>query len=289
MITVFTPTYNRCNLLNRLYQSLVSQNNKNFEWLIVDDGSCDDTKQTVDEWIKDNKITIRYIYQINSGKYVAFNNGVQNANGNLFFCVDSDDYLPFGAIETIYDVWSNTQLEDVSGIIALKSYTDGKIIGNKICNSIKAASAFELTYKYNCGGERSLVYRTDILKNNLFPVIDGEKFVTECVVYDRIDQNYKLLILNEVLTVCEYQADGLTSNIFKTMLSNPTGYKIFYNQRIDMALTFKQRLGFIIRYNAFCFMSKDDKYNYTGKHRVVVKLTKPLGWLAVKYYNIKKR
>ena len=218
MITVFTPTYNRCNLLNRLYQSLISQTNKNFEWLIVDDGSCDDTKQTVDEWIKDNKIKIRYIYQINSGKYVAFNNGVQNAIGDLFFCVDSDDYLPFGAIETIYNVWSNTQLEDVSGIIALKSYTDGKIIGNKICDSIKVASAFELTYKYNCGGERSLVYRTDILKNNLFPVIDGEKFVTECVVYDRIDQNYKLLILNEVLTVCEYQADGLTSNIFKTML-----------------------------------------------------------------------
>ena len=288
MITIFTPTYNRSVLLERIYDSLIIQNNKDFEWLIVDDGSMDNTKEVVQKWIDEDKIKIRYIYQKNQGKYVAFNTGVNNANGELFFCVDSDDFLPNNAIELIYKAWSKNTYENIAGIIALKENTNGERLSDALPNSINKSSAYNLAFVHNCRGEWSLIYRTDILRNNLFPVISGEKFITECVVYDKIDLNFELILLNEVLTICEYQSDGLTSSIFSTMLKNPTGYKIFYNQRIDMAYTISERLGYIIRYNAFDILSKDNSFNYNGKYKLLVRMLKPLGWGLTKYYNYKK-
>ena len=123
MITVFTPAYNRANLLDRLYASLVNQQCKDFEWLIVDDGSSDNTKDVVNSFIQDNKIDIRYIYQDNKGKHVAFNTGVKNANGNLFFCVDSDDFLSDNCISDIVECSECVSNDNIAGIIAKKTDT----------------------------------------------------------------------------------------------------------------------------------------------------------------------
>lgn len=288
MITVFTPAYNRSKLLCRLYNSLLKQSDKSFEWVVVDDGSADDTKNVIENWINENSIKIKYIYQNNQGKHVAFNNGVNNAEGELFFCVDSDDYLPENAIENVIQTWDKYKNDNTAGIIALKSDTNQKLLGKKMPDGVLYSTAYDLMREYNCGGERSLIYRTDILKENTYPVIEGEKFISECVVYDRIDMKYKMILLNEILTICEYQPDGLTNNFFNIMLKNPTGFKIYYIQRIEMAKTHKERISYIIRYNAFKTLSSDKQYNYKGKHNIQVFLLKPLGWLAAIYYRRKK-
>lgn len=287
MVTIFTPTYNRAKLLQRVYESLKTQTVSDFEWLIVDDGSVDETEATVKTWIDENIIKIRYIYQENRGKHVAFNNGVRNAKGELFFCVDSDDYIPNSCIEDIIDIWSKSENDSIAGIIALKSDTDGKLLCNTFPYGITQTTAYDLVRRHQCYGEKSLIYKTSVLKEYPYPEIDNEKFVGECVIYDRIDQSYEMLLLDKILTICEYQPDGLTSTIFPTMLKNPTGYKIYYNQRIDMASTIREQIGYIIRYNAFDILSQDNKYNYNGECKLLVMVLKPFGWLLTKYYKHK--
>lgn len=289
MITVFTPAYNREKLLPRLYKSLTEQEDANFEWLIVDDGSTDNTKEYVKRLIDENKIKIRYVYQPNGGKYTAFNRGVFTALGELFFCVDSDDFLTRGALKLIEEESAKITDENIGGIIAQKQDLSGKKLGKSFPNGLKFADTYELAAKYNCTGEWSLIYKTEILRKNLFPFISGENFVTESVVYDQIAKKYKMLLKDEVLCICEYQADGLTNGIFNLMLKNPTGYKIYYKQRIDMALTKKERIGYIVRYNAFNTLSGDKAYAYAGRYKALVALLKPLGWLLVEYYKQKKR
>ncbi len=281
LITIMTPTYNREKLLGRLYNSLLHQSCKDFEWLIIDDGSVDSTGETVSKYITESKINIRYIYQENRGKAAAYNKGIDNANGKYFFCVDSDDYLPNNAIELIAE--SIDQIGNLGGVLGLKEEIGGRRLGDKLPD-VKAVDTFELSEKYNCNGEWSLIYKTSILKNNKFPIIAGEKFVTECVVYDKIADSYKVLLLNKVLTKCEYQDDGLTSNLIDLMLNNPTGYKIYYSQRIDLTKSAKLRAGYILRYSIFNSISKDKEYNYKGKYRFWVDLFKPVGFIGKQYY-----
>ena len=288
MITIFTPTYNRAHLLPRHYDSLKRQTSSDFEWLIVDDGSVDNTEELVKAWIEDNVINIRYICQKNGGKHRAFNTGVKNAAGELFFCIDSDDYAPSNCVELIIDCWSNVKNNKVAGILALKADDKGNLLSDTLPENIAQTTTFDLVKKYNCNGEKSIVYKTSILKEYPYPEIDGENFVTECVVYDKIDMDYVMVLLNKVLTISEYQPDGLTANIFSIMLKTPTGYKIYYKQRIDMAYTLSDRIGYIIRYNAFDILSKDKKYNYNGKYKFLCVVLKPFGWLLTKYYNYKK-
>lgn len=287
MLTVFTPSYNRANCLPRLYESLKTQSNNDFEWLIVDDGSCDDTKSLVNEWINEGKIKIRYIYQENGGKPRAFNNGVKNAEGELFFCVDSDDYLPSDSVELIINKWNEVNDKKIVGIIGLKEDEKGKLLCDTFSDDIKFATTYNLVRKYGIKGEKSLVYKTEILREYPYPEIDGEKFIGENVVYDKIDQKYEMALLNKVLTTCEYQEGGLTATIFSTMLKNPTGYKIYYMQRINIAIDFKERINYMLRYNAFDILSKDKKYNYKGKYKFITLVLRPFGWLLTRYYKSK--
>ena len=287
MLTVFTPSYNRANCLPRLYESIKAQSNKNFEWLIVDDGSVDETEIIVREWVNDGSIKIRYIYQENGGKARAFNNGVKNAEGELFFCVDSDDYLPNDAVELILDRWNKVDDAKIAGIIGLKENEKGELLCDAFLNKTITSTTYDLVAKYGIKGEKALIYRTDVLKEFPYPEISGEKFVTECVVYDRIDCAYSMVLLNEVLTICEYQEGGLTAMIFSIMLKNPTGYKIYYKQRIDMAIDFKERINYIIRYNAFDILSKDREYDYKGKYNILVHVLRSLGWMLSRYYKSK--
>jgi glycosyltransferase involved in cell wall biosynthesis len=283
MITIFTPTYNRANTLPRTYESLLIQSNKDFEWLIVDDGSTDNTESLVKNWVRDGKITIRYYKQNNSGKYIAFNTALNLAKGEYFFTVDSDDWLPQDSLENIATVFPNLKVANCCGIIALKSYGDGNIIGKQLPDNIEYSNAYHLSL-IGYGGERSLIFKTSIIKKFPFPVVENEKFVTESVVYDNVEKEHVYYILNKSLTICEYQSDGLSANVYRTMYNNPTGYKIYYKQRIDMAESFGERVGYVLRYLAFKAISQNTKYNYNGKHSLLVNLFSPLTPILKSYY-----
>ena len=165
---------------------------------------------------------------------------------------------------------------------------DFNILSSRIPKGLETSSLYKLVNCYGCSGEFSLVFRTEILKNTPFPIIRGEKFITECVVYDKIDENYEMYLLDSVLTVCEYQDGGLSADSYSVMLKNPTGYKIYYSQRIDMALSLKEKIGYIIRYHAFRVMSRGTLYNYRGKNKLLVSLLHPLGPIIAYYYKSKR-
>lgn len=241
-ITIFTPTYNRGYILNRCYESLCKQINNNFEWLIVDDGSIDNTEELVNNWIKANKIRIRYIKQENSGKHIAHNKGVLECNTDIFVCVDSDDYLTDNAIDTIYQNWNKVKTNSkLAGIIALRGNELREPISTRMPRHVSQSSILDLYNKYKFKGDTMLIFRSEILKKYLFPVFEGEKFVTEAVIYDQISKEYKMILLDEVLYIGEYLEDGYSRNIKSIHRKNPNGYMFYLSSRIDNASSFKEK------------------------------------------------
>ena len=167
-ITVFTPAYNRAHLLPRLYQSLLAQKEHDFEWLIVDDGSTDDTEAVITSFIAEGQIKIRYHYKENGGKHTAVNLGVQKALGNLFFIIDSDDCLTQNAIETLDLQWTNIENRgDLCGIIGLSAFSNGGIVGNRFPQDQWEVSFSDVYLKHQLKGDKSVAFKTEILKNLL--------------------------------------------------------------------------------------------------------------------------
>ena len=223
-ITIFTPTFNRRHLIDILYQSLLAQTQKNFEWLVVDDGSTDNTEQYFSDLLtKQQPFPIRYIKQENGGKHRAINNGVKNAAGELFFIVDSDDYLTENAIDKI-NQWVAT-LDDShkwAGISGLKGYSKDSVVGQHSKATYIDAKNSERR-KYNLLGDKAEVYFTDILKQHPFPEILGEKFISEEIVWNAIARDdYYLRWFNEIIYICDYLDGGLTKNNSKDR-NNPQG------------------------------------------------------------------
>jgi len=255
-LTVFTPTYNRKGTLYRLYKSLCAQTSKDFVWLIVDDGSQDDTGSLVSDWQGENLVDIEYVYQENAGKPMAHNKGVYLTKTPLFTCVDSDDYLVNKAVETII----NTDLSEDGCIGALfyKGLEDGTEVTG-MSESVEYSTLYDAYHQHGLRGDTMLVYKSDIIKKHEFPHFEGERFMPEAYLYDRLDGEGNLRICNKTLYICEYLEGGYTSNIRKINAQNPYGYRAYITQRIGCDRTFKDKAGDYIRYTAICFAIKGSK------------------------------
>ena len=210
--TIFTPTYNRAYMLKHLYEDLKQQTFKDFEWLIVDDGSTDDTKELIEKYIEENLIYINYIIKENGGKHTAMNVGGDHSKGELFFVVDSDDGLVKDALEKINRSWNSVKSkDDCVGIVGLNQYKNGQIIGEKF-KEIMEIPFIEIYQKYKVYGDKAIAIKSDIIKQYKFPEDKDIKFVTESVILDNISRKYKVRCTNDVLKVTEYLEDGLTKN-----------------------------------------------------------------------------
>ncbi|MES5891536.1 glycosyltransferase [Bacillus cereus group sp. RP43] len=245
--TIFTPTYNRANELGVLYDSLKKQSFRDFEWLIIDDGSTDKTEQKVDGFIKEDNISIRYIRQNNGGKHRAFNKAIEESKGEFMVCVDSDDFLKEYALEKI-DKYSKIN-NKVMAICFLCVDLQENIIGSSFPKSDSIFNLIDLIYKYRMRGDKLWVFKHDILKNYRFPEYNGEKFVTEGVLTLQMSLQYDVLVVNEVLQVCEYQNGGLTSignnQLFK---KNSKGAKAYYKLLLQIAPNYKYKLFYLYNY-----------------------------------------
>lgn len=251
MITVFTPTFNRAYALPKLYESLCSQTSNQFEWVVVDDGSTDNTKEIVSTWINEGKIDIRYVYQPNAGKPAAHNRGVAEAKGDMFVCVDSDDYLVPDAIKSILKCQKAIQSKkDLIGILAFRMHTDNTPITRLTDNSVKVCTLSGAYKRHGLSGDTMLIFKTDVVRKFEFPVVAGEKFIPEGYLYNKIDRIGKLLVLRKCLYVCEYLDDGYTKNVSKLIFNNHKSYVIHINARlkeIDMGI---DKLFDSIRYDS---------------------------------------
>ncbi|WP_096435067.1 glycosyltransferase family 2 protein [Alteribacter populi] len=249
-LTVFTPTYNRGYCLHNCYNSLVQQTNKDFVWLIIDDGSTDNTKELVNGWIAEDKIDIQYHRQKNQGMHGAHNTAYKLINTELNVCIDSDDMLAEGAVEKIVSFWSEHGCDKVSGMVGLDSYTNGKIIGSKFPEHTTTSTLFDLYNKYNVTGDKKLVYRTELTKKYPYPVFGDEKYVGLAYKYYKLDQEYKLLLMNETLCIVEYLPDGSSLNMLMQYYKNPKGFS-FYRKELmklpsaNIAFKFRQAIHYV--------------------------------------------
>jgi glycosyltransferase involved in cell wall biosynthesis len=259
LFTVFTPTYNRAHTLDRVYHSLLLQTFKDFEWLIVDDGSNDGTAALVHGFINEGRLAIRYLQQRNSGKHVAFNHGVQEARGELFLTLDSDDACVPNALERFDYFWQSIPLVErvnYSGIGCLCMSAAGKIVGTRFPATIIDTNLIDLAIRHKVVGEKWGFHRTTILKQYPFPVFDGERFSPEGLVWNRIGQKFKLRFVDEPLRIYEYMSDGLTANIIRLRAQNPRGVRLYYFEYMKLAIPVIHKWKAIINYFRFTAHSK---------------------------------
>lgn len=211
--TVFTPTYNRAHLLPRVYECLSTQTFRDFEWLIVDDGSTDDTRAVVEKFQANAAFPIRYIIQPNGGKHTAVNRGAREARGQFIAILDSDDWYPSQSLERFWHHWNSIPAAarpEFAGITALCSYQSGELIGSRFPQDVFDSDAIDLRYRHKVSGEKNGIVRTEVLRQFPFPEGLG-KFISESIVWNRIAKSYKTRFVNESLTSKEFQASGLTS------------------------------------------------------------------------------
>lgn len=262
-VTVFTPTYNRAYTINNLYESLKRQTINNFEWLVIDDGSTDNTQQLFEELIKqNNEFPIRYIKVENGGKHRAINMGVTLAQGRLFFIVDSDDFLTDDAIEKIQN-WENNLPHNATfaGIAGARGYSIDKMIGSG-CLGPFFDSISQERKEYGLSGDKAEVFYTNILKQFPFPTFEGENFISESVVWFAIGAaGHKIRWYNDIIYITEYLQDGLTKNQDLLFEKNPQGHLALLKSDLKyLKLPLIKRLAY---YSMYQQVGK--KLGYTNK------------------------
>lgn len=258
-LTIFTPAYNRADLLPRCYISLKQQTNKNFEWLIVDDGSTDNTKELVQIWIDQKPdFAIHYIYKENGGLHTAYNEAIAHIETELAMCIDSDDYIPDDAVEKILSFWQAKGSDKVAGIVGLDYDTDGNVIGDLLPQQETVNLIDLLTNKYQIkNGDRTNVVRTELYKKYApMKVFPGEKNFNPHYMHLQISREYDFLVLNENLRYVEYQPDGMTNSMFRQYYNSPNSFaetRILYLSFPNTS--FKFRLRHSIHLVSSCILS----------------------------------
>lgn len=243
--TVFTPTYNRAYTLNGAYESLCAQTFKDFEWLIVDDGSTDNTEELVSGWVAEGLVDIVYIKQRNQGKHVAHNTAVDNANGSLFLVLDSDDKCIPDTLENFKKYWEDIP-EHVRASYSTLSFLCmnqyGQIVGSEYPSFIVDSQMFSEQLDLRSGGERFGVNTIESMRANKFPVYPGERFLPEGLVWNRLSKNYRARFVNLPLRIYEQQADSLSKKTVDVRTRSPRGTLQYYRESMDLPLSGKQRL-----------------------------------------------
>lgn len=256
-ITVFTPTYNRAYIIGNLYESLKRQSFTDFEWLVVDDGSSDNTKELFDKWIQeDNPFEIRYFYKPNGGKHRAINKGLELANGELFFTMDSDDILTDDALEKV-DFWFDGIKDnpELCGVVANCGYSPTETVNHFFSEEFLDKTLLDV-YTYTENGhlvlyaERAYIFYTNFHRKYPYPEFEGENFMTEGVVWHRMAHDgYKVRFYNDIIWIFEYMNDGLTKAGSSAFINNPMGYGLWLKEKAQYEKkSFLQKLKMIYTY-----------------------------------------
>lgn len=282
-ITVFTPTFNRAYTLHKCYESLIRQTNQNFEWLIIDDGSTDNTNALVNKWQLESRIKIRYIYKENGGMHSGYNVAYDNISTELSVCVDSDDYLLDDAIEKIVDFWDNNKSDDVAGVVGLNVTNKSEIIGKPLPN-LKRIKIYDYYNRLKGRGDKKMIYRPEIMRKFKSPEFKGEKLFPTAYKYFNADLEYDMLVINEPFCVVEYMEDGFTNNIIKQYKNNLKSF-IYYREFIMKypRATMKHKLNSAIHYIAENKLAKNRNWIKSAPNKVYVISMLPLGYLLYAY------
>ena len=289
LLTIFTPAFNRANTLPRTYESLKRQDCLDFIWMIVDDGSTDNTGKLVESWIKEEaNFEIRYIYKENGGMHSAHNVAYRNIDTILNTCIDSDDELSEGAVRKILDKWNEVKDKGYAGIIALDvDMNSGKVIGKGFPEGMKETTVSGY-YETGGSGDKKLIYLTDIInKYPEYPEFEGEKYLSLAYKYLLIDQDYKMAVLNQPVCNVEYQPDGSSNTMFRQYLNNPKGWAFWRIIRMKYDKSFKRRIIDCVHYCFSAITAGIKTYIEDSPYPLLTILCTPAGYM-LKYYIEKK-
>lgn len=291
-LTVFTPTYNRIELLSRCYESMKRQTNKSFIWMIIDDGSVDNTREVVKQWIAETKdFKVEYYYKENGGLHTAYNEAIVHIETELCVCIDSDDFMPDDAVEKILDFWSKNGSDEYAGIVGLDFDLSGNVIGDPLPEQKTINLIDLLTGKYPIhNGDRTNVIRTELYKKYApMKVFSGEKNFNPHYMHLQISQEYDFLVMNEKLRFVEYQATGMSNSMLKQYKTSPNSFaeiRKLYLSFPDTSLKFKLRHS-IHLVSSCCLLGKPLKAMKMSEHKLVTIVAMPFGWILSKYIKVK--
>jgi glycosyltransferase involved in cell wall biosynthesis len=288
-LTVFTPTYNRAYTLHNCYESLKRQTCKDFIWLIVDDGSTDETKNIVDTWISEgNYFEIKYIFKENGGMHTAHNVAYEHSTTELTMCIDSDDYLVDDAVESIVKYWSKYGSDCYAGLVGLDSFVDGTIVGGNFPPELKEEKFRNIHRRFS--GDKKFVYRTDVFKSYPpYPVFKEERLTPLSLKYFLIDDKYSLLVLNKVLCIIEYLADGSSKNIVESYRKNPRGFLELRKVTMKMETGFKRKFLSAVQYIMGSILVRNKNFIRESPEIVMTILSIPFGLLMYLFIIKTKR
>lgn len=289
-LTVFTPAYNRAYTIHLCYESLCRQTCKDFVWLVVDDGSTDNTKELIESWQeKDNGFRIEYVYKQNGGMHTAHNTAYENIKTELNVCIDSDDYMTDDAVEKIVDLWKRKGDEKYAGMIALDCLQNGEIIGTEL-EKDRETTTLKGFYQRGGKGDKKLIYRTDVMnKYPPYPEFEGEKYVSIAYKYYLADEDYTLLILNEPVCVVEYQTDGSSTNMYRQYLRNPKGFAFIRKVDMEKADNFKELFRCTTHYVSSSIISKNRHFIKESPKKAATVLSIPFGAALTVYIRHKSK
>lgn len=254
-ITILTPAYNRASLLPRLFDSLLRQTNKDFEWIVVDDGSTDDTREVVAN-LKEKcggAFPMGYVYKANGGKHMAINIGAERARGELLFIADSDDLLTDDALETVANSWHDiSDDKSFAGIAGLDIAMDTReVIGSGLPQEHIDCNAIDIRYRHHVTGDMKEVFRTEVLREFPFPEFAGERFCPEQLVWFRMARRYRLRYINKPIYIADYQPDGITAGITRARMRNPSASMLTYAELTESPVPFLVKVKAAINFWRF--------------------------------------
>jgi len=288
MLTIYTPTYNRANLLPRVYDSLCRQTCKDFLWLVIDDGSTDCTRKLVEGWVKENKFEIQYIYKENGGVHTARDLAYSICVTELISSCDSDDYLTENAVELWLECWKKRKTDEYLGIFSVTVNMEGTRV-TPCFPEVSSVTYQDFTYKYKCEGEKDAVYRADVLAAlPKYPVYQGEKLVGEGYKWIQLPENKEFILLDEVTRVYDQQEDGYIKGVAGSRFKNPNGYRALYRQHIISNKYLKPRLKGHIGYIAFSLILKDYRFIKKSPNPFVTIMMLPMGVVGFIYFLYKR-
>ncbi|MBO6250516.1 MAG: glycosyltransferase family 2 protein [Muribaculaceae bacterium] len=290
LLTIFTPTYNRAHTIGRTYESLCKQTNKGFKWVIVDDGSTDNTEQIVKQWQTDRKIPLEYYKKNNGGMASAHNEAFRHINTLLAVCIDSDDWMPDDGVDIILSKWKQDGSNQFAGIIGLDVFENGKVVGAPFPKTLKHCRVRDLAKIHKAVGDKKYVYVVDVIKKYLpFIEVEGEKHGGVNYLYQVIDLDYEMLCDNRPYCVVEYQNDGLSANLFNQYARNPRTYskirEVLMTTLTDKGDVFRHA----IHYVSCSIFAKDISLLWKTKHKFYVWFAIPFGILFNLYVRWKRK
>lgn len=280
-LSILTATYNRASHLPKLYESIKKnlKYNLNCEWIIIDDGSKDETKKQVQKFMDENIVSIKYCYQNNSGKMAAINEAVKFATGDLIVDCDSDDYFTDDAFEKI-EKNAGKLLKDKTlyGMLFLKKENTGNLSGKRFKEQEQRTTMFDLYFKEDIQGEKIIVFNSKIRKQYFHQLEKQEKFITEARMYHKMDDRYKLLAINDVIEQGDYIDSGYTKNINKTFKQYPYGYYMYFKEILEKHMNgvlWKKRLYVIKHYILFSYLTNhkfDDSFITDNINKILYRI-----------------